>query len=355
MNDPLFKRLQHLFRDGASSRSVEVYAGVAVGSLRGPRDDNQDRAAVAHIRQSEPVDDFLIAVVCDGMGGMRDGGLAAATAISAFIANIASSGDTLDTRMLSAINSANAAVHDALKGAGGATLTAVAVPRMGNAWAVHAGDTRLYGYRTGGELDLITQDDTVQGIVQANALVKNEDDLDNRLLQFVGIGASFEPHIHRVAGGTDYCWLITSDGAHSIGRKLLHNITLNARSAGDLVRKIVFVADAAAVGDNASVAAISPADFERSPPYSEGLSLTVWTATQDLELWITGSSGAVQEEQQPAMRQSTAALRDEGRQAGRRKRVKGDTQSVPGRKSARPGSKAPQLKISFSDSDEEKT
>jgi len=324
-----------------------------VGSLRGPRADNQDRAAVAHIHRAGSAESLLVAVVCDGMGGMREGGYAAATAISAFLSQIAIRSEPLPALLSFAIEHANSIVHERLTGAGGTTLTAVVVLPSGAAWAVHAGDSRLYKFLPGGEPELVTQDDTIHGVVRANAEVKDEDELDNRLLQFVGIGKGFAPHVLSLDGGHDRSWFVTSDGAHAVGRKLLHNLTLNARSAGDLVRKLVFVVDAAPMGDNASVAAISRAEFDSEPTFSEGLNLSVWTPTERLELWLPVSPTSGRQPSEDAAELKSPS-KSATRAGGKRKRVKNDSHAETARDSSRPRPGAPQLKISFSDPDEEK-
>src|SRR5471030_274852 len=81
---PLRDRLAHLLADGTLVRSVQTAPGFAIGSVKGPaREDNQDRAVVARIiRGSSPALSVTVALVCDGMGGMVDGGTAAALAAS---------------------------------------------------------------------------------------------------------------------------------------------------------------------------------------------------------------------------------------------------------------------------------
>lgn len=346
LDSVIASRLEHMLREGAVARSVEARPGVAVGSLKGPRADNQDRAAVAHIRGSQSSGDLLVAVVCDGMGGMDDGGPAATTAMSAFVAALAENQGPIAERLRDAIELANHRVHARWGGAGGTTLTAVVANSAGAAWGVHAGDSRIYSFTLGEGPELLSQDDTVQGLVRAHDPIGDEDELDNRLLQFVGIGEGFSPHIYRLDGGRERMWFVTSDGAHALGRKLLHSVTQNARSVGDLVRKLVFVVEAAPMGDNASVAAISPAEFTSHAPFTGGLNLTVWTPNDRLELWVAQNVARASESPQ-----AKAATKPPKRNSTRRARPKTQKEPAPPTDPALEPVK-PQLNIVFSDPDD---
>lgn len=351
LDNLLFKRLEHLFKNAPKSRSIETWAGVAVGSLGGARAENQDRAAVAHIHWGESAQSLLVAVVCDGMGGMQEGGYAAATAISAFIARIALRGEPLSTLLRHAIEHANLIVNERLRGAGGTTLTAVVVLPSGSAWAVHAGDSRLYKFLPSEDPELVTQDDTVESVVRGNIANWDEDDLDSRLLQFVGLGSGFVPHVFPLGNGRSRCWFVTSDGAHAVGRKVLHGLTENAISVSDLVRKLVFVVDAVPTGDNASVAAISGAEFDVAATFSEGLSLTVWTPTDRLDLWMPVLS-AQEQKRKMETAEARSQVRTSPRSVGKKRKSKTESRSHVLGEAKRNKSQAPQLKISFSDDEE---
>lgn len=290
---PLRDRLAHLLADGTSVRSVQTAPGLAVGSVKGPaRPDNQDRALVAKIiRGRTPALSVTVALVCDGMGGMVDGGAAAALAASTFVADLATSSGRLDDRLIRAVLSANLAVNQRFRGRGGTTLTAIALDQMLNGYAAHVGDSRLYR-RTQDDFQLMTTDDTVQGVVRARSEQGSEDDLDSQLIQFVGIGPEIEPHVMPISTGgrtsrpLGTAWVLTSDGAHGFGRQMLHGVSKSASSVGDLVRKLMFVADAASVSDNATVVALFPQELVSPPTFHDGTTLAVWTPTGALEMWI---------------------------------------------------------------------
>jgi serine/threonine protein phosphatase PrpC len=286
VNSNLRDRLFHLLEKGTSTRSVEAAPGLALGSVKGPvRKENQDRAFVARISRGDMPQSLIVAAVLDGMGGMEEGGRAAAIAASAFIADLVISQGLLADRLNGAVHAANSQVYDRFHARGGTTLTALAFNERQEGCVVHVGDTRLY-HRSPTNLIRVTTDDTVQGVVQAGGIANEEEELDSQLIQFVGIGSDIEPHLIDIHDNPGAIWLLTSDGAHGMGRGLLQGINGAAGSVGDLTRKIIFVADAAGVTDNATVAAIQLAGFEALRPFHNGVTLEVWTPTSHLEIWL---------------------------------------------------------------------
>lgn len=368
---PLRERLIHLLAIGPSSRSIQLAPGLAIGSVKGPaRKDNQDRALVAKIVHASRSNCLTVAMVCDGMGGMVDGGRAAAVAASSFIADLAASdGNYLRDRLYQAVWAANAAVHELFHGKGGTTLTAVVFDDVGRGFAAHVGDSRLYR-RTRNELTLVTRDDTIQGVVGARSTAdRNEDELDNQLIQFVGIGPEIEPHIlpleAAVAGNSStVAWLITSDGAHGLGKQMLTSVNRNATSVADLMRKLMFVADAAGVNDNATAAVIQPSELEISPAYFGGTTLAIWTPTATLELWVDAPPrlkqgiGPPRHDDEPSRTLSVEPIAKPKRRSSNKKTKAGtnakpaamdDPQITDGEDADKRS--GPQLNISFGDDD----
>ncbi|MER8804081.1 protein phosphatase 2C domain-containing protein [Mesorhizobium sp. M0018] len=290
MSSELEDRIEYFISKQAIGRSTQVNDGIGVGSSKGPvRQENQDRAAVAYIVRPSG-EALLIALICDGMGGMKEGGAAAGCAAGTFLARLAlPSGAPIASQMLGAINAANAEVHRRFRGDGGTTLTALVIRGSGEAWATHVGDSRLYASRPDRSLDLLTRDDTIGGQLHQISDA-NEDNLDSRLLQFVGIGKAIEPHIFPVSDALSSTFIITSDGAHSIGKKALERINRHSRSPGELARKITYVAEAMGVEDNSSAVVIYANDFSPGPHFARGTELTIWSPSDRLEMWLASPS-----------------------------------------------------------------
>ena len=166
------------------------------------------------------------------------------------------------------------------------------------------------------------------------------------------MGEGLAPHITRLEGGTDRTWFVTTDGAHGVGRKLLHSLARNARSVGDLARKLTFVVDAAPLGDNASIAAIRPSEFSSDAPFSDGLNLTVWTPANRLEIWLPDLQ-AVIGRQSPQPAPIKAPPKSEKKSRPRRTKPKLVPPPSPTDTEAAVEKSAPQLNIVFSDPDKQ--
>jgi len=287
LRNDLQDRLVRFFEDVTRSRATSGDAMLAVGSTIGPyREENEDRAAIADIRfpndQRPPI---KVAIVCDGMGGLIEGGKAASAAISAFLSTLAVGDRSLRVAASEAVRVADRSVYGMLHGTGGTTLTAI-ISDGREAWCTHVGDSRLYSCGADG-LVLLTQDDTIQGAIHAHEGGGSEDELDNRLLQYVGVGESLTPHIFPVPMRANDTWIVTSDGAHGVGRKALESLLEGSRNAHDLVKKAVFVADALNVKDNASIAAMNQRQAPERDPPSSGTTITVSSPVRSLELWLS--------------------------------------------------------------------
>jgi protein phosphatase len=133
----------------------------------GGRDIQQDAVLVSE----------AIFAVADGIGGLRDGEVASRLALdtleSAFAENHSVSG------LLNAGREANAAVWrqasaDSEEATMGTTLSAVAMTSDAAAVALHAGDSRLYHFRSG-RLNQLTHDHTVVAdLIRAGNLSEEE-------------------------------------------------------------------------------------------------------------------------------------------------------------------------------------
>ncbi len=120
-------------------------------SLIGGRSENQDCFLTMETKYG------FLAIVCDGMGGMNGGRIAAELAVKVIIDQLLSGSQTGQREALtSAISQANATIfHEGrstpgLKGMG-TTITALLID-SNHAIACHVGDSRIYHLRDGNKL-----------------------------------------------------------------------------------------------------------------------------------------------------------------------------------------------------------
>lgn len=301
------ERFRALFEWADDARGSTTGSGFSVGTTRGPvRSENQDRAFVAHVVQGgvRPRE-LVVAAVFDGMGGMTSGGAAAGLAAASFLADLVGSGGPVASRLEQAVARANHAVFERFKGRGGTTLTCVAFGDPRVAHFTHVGDSRLYVSTGPGALELLTEDQTLSKAVMGS-LVAEEDELDNRLLQFVGIGPYLEPTYGKRTDELDSTWLLTTDGAHAFGRKSLQGILRDQPACGIAVRRLLSAAEAFGTEDNATIVALRPSQFRIDRALSDGTSVTVWMPERQIELWfdVGESAQRLVDPKPPAMKVS---------------------------------------------------
>lgn len=213
------------------------------------RKENQDRAAIIRVQLSDDMP-TIIAVVCDGMGGMNDGAicssLAASTFLSVFVQNI---NLPVKERLISSVIEANNAVFAKYKGTGGSTLSAFVIDSQEGILGVNVGDSRIYSMENNVLLQM-TVDDTLAGqFAQDNESAYGR----NELLQYVGMGQGIEPHIISLSGSTKLPnILLTSDGIHFLNKRIMELVTNHATDSALAVKRLIEIAKWCGGYDNAS-------------------------------------------------------------------------------------------------------
>ena len=255
-----------------------------VGNIR---EDNQDRAAIIRGRDQRGRE-YVLAVVADGIGGMRDGGSCAAMTIGAFVATVdrlaqtGSPSDTPEDWLREGAYAANAAVFSKFRASGGSTLVALLIRPGSRPYWLSIGDSRVYCMNDGA-LTQTSIDDTIAG-----QLGKNPEDASeqSRLLQFVGMGSDLEPHIAVVDAESTDALILTTDGIHylSSGPGWLGQIIRHSPDPGVCVKRLVDLAKWCGGPDNATVAMITfPVDIQADTRLSYPC-LEVWDAFGELQL-----------------------------------------------------------------------
>lgn len=160
------------------------------------------------------------AVVADGMGGLRAGEVASATAIEAVRAVFDQPDVVYDEQLfVNALQTAHQSVQDKsremdLTGQMGTTLAIWAQANETACFCGHVGDSRVYKY-VPGELFQVTKDHSLAQRMLDLGLVKPNDpeqaSNSHILTQAIGLPGEFAPETMAIANGSER-FLICSDG-----------------------------------------------------------------------------------------------------------------------------------------------
>lgn len=201
------------------------------------KETNQDSCCI-----KEAVTDngtVLMAVICDGMGGLAKGEVASATLIKTFsswfeneLPGILAMPKPLDEvehrwdRIIKEQNQNIAAYGKSLKLQLGSTITAMLILEDNKYIIVHVGDSRAYKITDAG-VKVLTEDQTVVAKeVRQGKLTPEQAETDPRrnvLLQCVGASRIVEPEFYYGSVVSDECYMLCSDGfRHVITNEEIH-------------------------------------------------------------------------------------------------------------------------------------
>jgi serine/threonine protein phosphatase PrpC len=233
---------------------------VYMRSSIGKRESNQDRAVFVQIGvQRYARAPLACAVVADGMGGMADGGLAASIALSAFIGFLAEGRASagLKSLLLAATLYANDRVHHRFGGQGGTTLSAILYGKQGLI-GINVGDSRLYAIAHDGPQRLTVDDSLADQLRKIHAPVFEDasGERDSRLIQFVGIGPQIEPHIIELESNGEQGFIISTDGAHYLGDKVMDELVRAGLEPNHLPMTALDISRICGSTDNASIISV---------------------------------------------------------------------------------------------------
>jgi serine/threonine protein phosphatase PrpC len=192
----------------ASTDSHEIAAATHIGPVR---TENQDAFAATPLGGGEGV----ALVLADGMGGLPNGGEAAATAVATAVEALAS-GDSDPAAVAAALHAANRAVGALRADLGGQPGTTLIVAAVAGRRAVigHAGDSRAYLVR-GGVATLLTSDHSWVGEqVRAGALPEGSERRHPRrnVITMAVMGDDIEPELVAIELGLGDLLMLCSDG-----------------------------------------------------------------------------------------------------------------------------------------------
>ena len=78
--------------------------------------------------------------------------------------------------------------------------------------------------------------------------------------------------------------MLTTDGAHMIGRGNLCRLLETSSDAEEATRRLIEAAEEAGAWDNATALVVRPDHFWRNLPAADGVALTAWTPSGEAVL-----------------------------------------------------------------------
>ncbi|MGP9802026.1 PP2C family protein-serine/threonine phosphatase [Rheinheimera sp. NSM] len=236
------------------AREVADFPVAVASDIGSKRSENQDRVAVLKAQVSK-TKSFMIAVLCDGMGGMEQGSKCATSAVATFLSScIKNRNAPLRERLIKATQEANEDIYTLYQGNGGATLSAVIIDSDQNLAAINVGDSRIYHVHQN-ELIQVSVDDTIAARLGRN---RDDDHLGGKLIQYIGMGPDLELEtlsIDHLLSSSRI--ILTSDGIHYIEQNTLGSLAKQNITPVELCRRLVHVAKWCGGHDNLSAIVIS--------------------------------------------------------------------------------------------------
>jgi serine/threonine protein phosphatase PrpC len=291
LSDPIVSRITRwLARPAREIGFQNTEYGSIATSLGEVRKDNQDRVAIVNFSGYSPFDSFTAWLLCDGIGGMREGDAAAEFGIASVISGLIAEGNLIRPHVLERIiQQANRSVYQRFKEKGGSTISIVL--NTGNGCqALSVGDSRIYRQEHQNLVQL-TSDDNLGNQLRLLGGGSNSSGgfFSHQLSQYLGVGGELvlKP-ISNVRSETSKSFLLTTDGVHSLEASVFQNLVVSAPSTFEVAKRLVYVAKWCGGRDNASVICV-PANFPNPITQDRGL-LEIWDPFGKIEIFVTTSS-----------------------------------------------------------------
>ncbi|PKN67855.1 MAG: hypothetical protein CVU57_01175 [Deltaproteobacteria bacterium HGW-Deltaproteobacteria-15] len=312
---------------------LDAAFGTTTGEIR---KENQDRVIAARFSDRASIyPPFILFAVCDGLGGMSDGGVCAEIALTALVDSLMRNrGVPTKERVTIALRAANDEIFRRYHQRGGTTIALLFV-RGDEVLAATVGDTRVYLLSEAGQAKQISIDDTVAGELGRLKKVdpKKFEPFANELAQYLGIGPELDPRFYELAAVKDASYAIASDGAYEIGSTCFERALANAPKPQVAVSRILQISRWLGGRDNASMVLVKNIPHPERVDNSWGL-LEIWTPTGKLELTVP------QEERIPPLypEKRFAPVQEYKSKSRKRKQPKKDTskREMPAQEPKRP-------------------
>ena len=266
--------------------------GVAIATNPGVRRvRNEDRLAFAQVNAANN-EIYIIAIVCDGVGGSELGDIAATLGIASILNELAhhSKKSSLIELADNLVRKADIFIREELAGKGTTTLSMMLVSPSGECAAVNIGDSRIYAWLPNKILQQISVDDTIENELRG-FLIKNQGILDarglrGRLSQALGetgrTSADLRVIVFDEKTFVNRGVVIATDGVWKSVEEGFKSIILNASSAQEAVKRSVAFAIWTGGIDNISIIAINDLQqmaasiFRSNHSNYNSISITAW-------------------------------------------------------------------------------
>lgn len=240
---------------------MQCWTATNIGLIR---NENQDRV------EAREYNGCFLTVVCDGMGGERNGAQASDIAMREFFerfeAGYKKGLNTEELRILltSSVSAANSVVYTTarmdFKSYGMGTTCVAAYTEPGWLSIVNVGDSRAYLIQ-GGEIRQLTSDHTVVNMLYMQGKIRREDMAShpqrNMLTRAVGVERVVRPDYYHIPVEDDFMLLLCSDGlsGYCSEREILEIISQTRRD--ELPQALVDLALGKGGRDNISLAIVT--------------------------------------------------------------------------------------------------
>lgn len=271
--------------------------GVAFASHLGlVRSRNEDRLALATISSANSPS-YIMAIVCDGVGGSLKGDTAATIAITTLISELAYSNARLPIPELlrHVIRTTDDKVRECLKGQGTTTASIVLISSDGELLGINIGDSRIFSGSPAKpkELNQVSTDDTIENELKILNIkdhsILYENGLMGSLSQAIGeLGRdakslSIKPiYRDRFFGRV----ILASDGLWKRTQGTFALVIENSKSSLEAVKRAITLANWTGGVDNSSIIVIDDIDNLREQcaklkcKSDSGLHVSVWFSDQ---------------------------------------------------------------------------
>ncbi|MCY4003416.1 MAG: hypothetical protein OXF33_06905 [Rhodospirillales bacterium] len=292
MEESLRRRIAEFIAHATVARGVNLFAGACIGTHKGAREQNQDRAVVLFADYPAlPRKNFIMGVVCDGIGGSSHGEEAAVLSLSKFIScMIQESHLPCQKRLRYAAFAANDFVYRAFRGKSGSTLAAMMISNDA-VCGTNAGDSRIYGVTTKGDLKQLSRDDTMADVLGEHGDINF---YRNQLVQHIGMGEGIQPQAIWANRHDFIKFLLTTDGIHGISNEAFRDVSQVSSSDENYIHRLLLLNEALGGKDNGTAIALSSNIEASEIKPSWGLNLKFLSPFDHLEIWFPASAARVQ-------------------------------------------------------------